>query len=190
MVILRKPVAGLTARSLQSFVARAKRAVKLPGTVNIVISTDRELRTLNHRFRGKSKPTDVLSFPPVQGMAQDFAGDVAISAAMAARTARRLGHATADEVRILALHGMLHLAGYDHEHDAGEMEREEERLRRRLGLPTGLIERNRAHPPGVRKLLAAERAKSKARGPRGTPSALSIRPAAARRVAASPRRAR
>jgi probable rRNA maturation factor len=75
------------------------------------------------------------------GLMKEFAGDVAISAEIAARNARRLGHTVADEVRILTLHGVLHLAGYDHERDDGQMERKEQRLRKSLGLPVGLIER-------------------------------------------------
>ncbi len=74
--------------------------------------------------------------------AQALAGDVAISAEIAARNARKLGHSTAEEVKILTLHGILHLAGYDHEEDAGNMARREQQLRKRLGLPAGLIERN------------------------------------------------
>jgi len=78
------------------------------------------------------------------GSAPGFAGDVAISAEIARQNARRLGHTAAEEIKILVLHGMLHLAGYDHELDNGEMEREEARLRKSLGLPVGLIERNLA----------------------------------------------
>jgi probable rRNA maturation factor len=101
------------------------------------------LQVLNRRFRGKNKPTDVLSFPAMPGLAPGFAGDVAISAEIASQNARRLGHTAAEEISILVLHGMLHLAGYDHELDDGEMEREEARLRKSLGLPVGLIERNK-----------------------------------------------
>jgi probable rRNA maturation factor len=96
---------------------------------------------LNRRFRGKNKPTDVLSFPAIPGLMRGFAGDVAISAEIAARNARRLGHTAAEEIEILALHAVLHLAGYDHEQDNGEMERKEAHLRKSLGLPVGLIER-------------------------------------------------
>jgi probable rRNA maturation factor len=141
LVILRKPVASLSETGLARFVTRACRAAKLNGDVNVLVSTSRELRSLNRRFRGKDKPTDVLSFPALAGLKGELAGDVAISAEIAARNARSLGHSPADEVRILALHGILHLAGYDHERDHGEMARKEERLRRSLGLPTGLIAR-------------------------------------------------
>jgi probable rRNA maturation factor len=142
MVILHKPVGGLTARALERFIGRAKRAVGLAGAVNVLVASSAELRRLNRRFRGKDQPTDVLSFPPLSGVARDFAGDVAISATIAAQNARRLGHSAADEVRILALHGVLHLAGYDHERDGGRMARKEVGLRQKLGLPCGLIERS------------------------------------------------
>ena len=106
------------------------------------MTSSRELKGLNHRFRGKNKPTDVLSFPAMPGIMKGFAGDVAISAEIAAQNARRLGHTAADEIRILTLHAVLHLAGYDHERDNGQMERKEARLRKVLGLPSGLIERS------------------------------------------------
>jgi len=97
------------------------------------------MRRLNRRFRGENTATDVLSFPSADGAGS--AGDVAISAEIAARNARHLGHSAADELKILVLHGMLHLAGYDHETDKGEMARKEAHLRRALGLPTALTER-------------------------------------------------
>ena len=143
LVIIRKSVAGLSETALARFVTRARRAAHLHGAVNVLLTSNRELRALNSRFRGKDRPTDVLSFPPVFGLLNAFAGDVAISAEMAAQNARLLGHSPAEEVKILALHGMLHLAGYDHERDHGEMARAEERLRKSLHLPGGLIDRNR-----------------------------------------------
>ena len=143
MVIVRKRVAGLSEIALARFVTRASRAARLHGAVNVLLTSKPELRALNIRFRGKDRPTDVLSFPPVFGLMNAFAGDVAISAEMAAQNARLLGHSPAEEVKILALHGMLHLAGYDHERDDGEMAQTEERLRKSLGLPVGLIHRNR-----------------------------------------------
>lgn len=141
MVILQKRVAGLNEDSLDRFVTRAKRAAKLRGSVTVLVTSSKELRRLNSRFRGKDKPTDVLSFPPEVIATKRFAGDVAISAEMAAQSARSLGHSPAEEVKILALHGVLHLAGYDHESDSGEMARREGRLRKQLGLPMALIER-------------------------------------------------
>lgn len=142
LVSIQARVAGLSEVSLVKFVTRARRVAGLRGSVSVLVTTSRELRGLNHRFRGKNKATDVLSFPALPGLTAGFAGDVAISAEIAARNARRLGHTTADEIRILVLHGLLHLAGYDHERDEGEMERKEERSRKSLGLPVGLIERS------------------------------------------------
>lgn len=142
MVILHKPVVGLNERSLERFVVRAKRAVGLRGAVTVLVTTSTELRSLNHRFRGKDKPTDVLSFPAEMISRGRFAGDVAISADIAAKNARRLGHTPAEEIKVLTLHGLLHLAGYDHEADDGTMARREGRLREQLGLPVALIERS------------------------------------------------
>jgi probable rRNA maturation factor len=141
MVILQKRVAGLNEDSLDRFVTRAKRAARLRGSVTVLVTSSEELRRLNSRFRGKDKPTDVLSFPPELIATRRFAGDVAISAEIAAQNARSLRHSPAEEVKILALHGILHLAGYDHESDSAEMARTEARLRKQLGLPMALIER-------------------------------------------------
>ena len=102
------------------------------------------MRILNARFRGKRQATDVLSFPGPE-FVKDFAGDIAISLDIAARNARSLRHSVGDEVRILVLHGLLHLAGYDHETDNGKMARREKILRKKLGLPSGLIERSGNH---------------------------------------------
>ena len=146
-MILHKPVAGVNERSLERFVARAKRAAGLRGAVTVLDTTSTELRSLNHRFRGKDKPTDVLSFPAEMMSRGRFAGDVAISADIAAKNARRLGHSPAEEVKVLALHGLLHLAGYDHEADNGKMAKREGRLRQQLGLPVALIERNQKAQP-------------------------------------------
>ena len=115
----------------------------------MLVTSSRELKGLNHRFRGKNKPTDVLSFPAMLGLMRGFAGDVAISAEIAARNARQLGHTAAEEIRILTLHAVLHLAGYDHEQDNGEMARKEARLRKSLRLPVGLIERRERLRPGI-----------------------------------------
>ena len=143
LVILRKRVAGLTEASLARFVARAARVAGVRGAVDVLVTGSPELRSLNRRFRKQDKPTDVLSFPPMLD-ANGFAGDVAISADIAARNAKLLGHSPAEEVEILALHGLLHLAGYDHEADEGRMAGLEQRLRKSLGLPAGLIERAQA----------------------------------------------
>lgn len=137
-VIFRKTVAGLSERALAAFLARARKSARLRGEVNVLIAGDAELRRLNRTFRRKDRPTDVLSFPSI---VDGEAGDIAISAQAAARQARGLGHSLPDEIKVLVLHGVLHLAGYDHEEDAGEMARKEQRLRRRLGLPRSLTER-------------------------------------------------
>lgn len=140
MIILQKRISGLRESSLERFLAEACRASGLRGTVNVLITNSRQLRSLNRRFRGKDKATDVLSFPA--SLVAGLAGDIAVSADIAAHNARALGHSVSDEIRILILHGVLHLAGYDHEHDRGEMARKEQRLRRALALPVALIERN------------------------------------------------
>jgi probable rRNA maturation factor len=138
----------LSARSLESFIAEASRAAGLGGRVTVWITSNSKIRRLNSRFRGKDSPTDVLSFP-AGPLGNGFAGDIAVSFDIAARNARELGHSLAEEIRILILHGILHLAGYDHENDQGEMEGKETALRRKLGLPTGLIERSREHASSV-----------------------------------------
>jgi probable rRNA maturation factor len=108
------------------------------GTATVAIVPDRRVRALNRRFRGRDAATDVLSFPAGGG---GHLGDVVIAGGVARRQARTLGHALGTELRVLALHGLLHLLGYDHETDGGRMARVERRLRRRAGLPAGLIER-------------------------------------------------
>jgi probable rRNA maturation factor len=115
------------------------------GTVTVVITTDRRIRTLNRTWRGLDAATDVLSFPAGDdpGPARHL-GDLVISRDTAARQARAEGHALGTELRVLALHGLLHLLGYDHERDSGRMARIERRLRRQGGLPAGLIERSPA----------------------------------------------
>ena len=114
----------------------------------MLLTSDERIRELNREFRGKSVPTDVLSFPTVawefgagNGHRTKSAGDLAISLDTAARQAESMGHSLAVEVKVLILHGALHLAGFDHETDHGEMARKEIRLRRQLSLPSGLIER-------------------------------------------------
>ncbi len=168
MVIIKTAVAGVSGQALARFTERARKAAGLRGRVNVLLASRGEVRGLNRRFRGEDKATDVLSFPPAQlpvskrrrsaghwplttghrpltghwPLSTDpFSGDIVISTSIAARNARAYGHATAQELKILILHGLLHLAGYDHEHDRGRMARREERLRRQLGLSDGLIRR-------------------------------------------------
>ena len=112
------------------------------GLVTIAIVSDREMRRLNRAYRRVDKTTDVLSFPAGESFTGIELGDLAVSGPAARRQAREHGHSTDVELRILALHGLLHLLGYDHETDQGEMLRLEERLRRRAGLPAGLIARS------------------------------------------------
>jgi probable rRNA maturation factor len=151
VVILRKRIAGLNSATLERFVLRARRVVGLRDTVNVLVTSSAELRSLNHRFRGADKATDVLSFPApqVSRQAKRVSGEVAISADIARDNAERLGHSMTAEVKILVLHGILHLAGFDHERDNGEMARKESRLRRQLKLEGSLIERTQARdrPP-------------------------------------------
>lgn len=146
MVILDKKVAGLSEKALERFVLKARRAARLPGRVNVLVTSSTAMRSLNLRFRQKSKPTDVLSFPSESSSQKHskraaLAGEIAISADIARQNAARLGHPAALEIKLLALHGILHLAGMDHERDNGEMARKEAHLRSVLRLPTGLIER-------------------------------------------------
>jgi probable rRNA maturation factor len=116
---------------------------KARGRVTIALVTDAAMRRLNRTFRRADYATDVLSFPSDE---PGVLGDIAIARGVAARQARQLGHAEATELKVLALHGLLHLLGYDHETDRGEMQRAEDRLRRRAGLPAGLIARaTRSH---------------------------------------------
>jgi len=149
MIIIRKAAPGISEQALARFAQRARKAAGLRGQVNVVLTSSRDIRALNRRFRGKDKPTDVLSFPPVPVVADTFSGDIVISTDIACRNARLYQHAPAQELKILIVHGMLHLAGYDHESDGGEMARKEERLRRQLGLSNGLIQRTDhvAHAP-------------------------------------------
>ncbi len=132
-------------RALERFARRLRRQVTGGRAFHCLISTDRELRRLNRRFRKRDAPTDVLSFPaadfPGAPKAAPFLGDIAISFERAARQARRLGHSLHEELCVLMLHGVLHLMGMDHARDQGEMARAEARWRKKLGLPTSLTER-------------------------------------------------
>jgi probable rRNA maturation factor len=130
-----------SSRRLARFLNEAQTAVRLRGTVTVLLTTDAAMRRLNRRFRGLNNATDVLSFPAASPVAGDVAGDLAISVPTALRQAIEQGHALSIEIKVLMLHGLLHLAGYDHESDAGRMARRERQLRARLGLPQGLIER-------------------------------------------------
>jgi probable rRNA maturation factor len=108
------------------------------GDLSVALISDRRMRVLNRQFRGKDAVTDVLSFP---AQTRGFLGDIVIAAGVAKRQAREAGHKIQTEIRVLALHGLLHLLGYDHDADDGKMARAEARLRKKAGLPIGLIER-------------------------------------------------
>jgi probable rRNA maturation factor len=153
-------------RTLARFLAEARQAARLRGQVSVLLTTDAGQRSLNRRFRGKNKPTDVLSFPadPTLPGAKKIAGDLSISVPTARRQAAQQGLSLSTEIKVLILHGVLHLAGYDHETDSGEMAFRERRLRNRLRLSGGLIERTHAAEPKPRSRPAAP--KSVARGRR------------------------
>ena len=138
--------AGLTRRNLKAFAARLERDVTGGRSFTCLLSDDAELQRLNRQFLKHDYPTDVLSFPSGDGRratGDEPLGEIAISLDRAAAQARELGHSLETEVEILLLHGVLHLQGMDHEKDRGRMARAEQRHRRELGLPSGLIERVR-----------------------------------------------
>jgi probable rRNA maturation factor len=152
MVLNRQRAVRVSISTLTAFLARARRALRLKGSeCAVCLVSDQEMARLNRTFRGKSGPTDVLSFPADQPQVRArrisasrfpdlltsrhrYLGDIAIAPGVARRNARRSGRTLEAELRILVLHGILHLLGYDHESDNGEMKRLEGRLRRRLGL--------------------------------------------------------
>jgi probable rRNA maturation factor len=145
---------GLSPSGLGRFLRAAQRAVGLEGEVQVLLADDATLKRLNRTFRAKNKATDVLSFPvgPTSVFfgepdAPVLAGDLAISLETAARQGSEHGHSLRDEVRILLLHGVLHLAGFDHEVDSGEMAAREDELRRKLRLSATLIARTSRPAP-------------------------------------------
>jgi probable rRNA maturation factor len=139
-VTFRRTAADVRPRPLATFARTLERNVARGRRFDCLITGDSELRRLNRDFRAKDYPTDVLSFPGQDG----HLGDLAISVMRAREQAREFGHSTEDELRILMLHGVLHLLGHDHEVDDGRMARVEKRWRRELKLPNGLIERTEA----------------------------------------------
>jgi len=138
IITIQKLRRKLDSGALLAFAGNAQRAIRLRGTVSVLIAGNAQMQRLNREFLRKNKATDVLSFP---GAVDGVGGDIAISADIAAANAKAFGHPLQQEIQILLLHGMLHLAGYDHENDAGEMSRKEASLRKLLGLPTSLISR-------------------------------------------------
>jgi probable rRNA maturation factor len=141
-VIFRGMPASLQLRSVERFARKLKTGVANGRAFDCLITTDSELRRLNREFRGQDAVTDVLSFPAASP--NGHLGDVAISIGRARAQALAFGHTVEQEVRILMLHGVLHLLGMDHETDTGRMARAEKRWRAALGLPNGLIERVRS----------------------------------------------
>jgi probable rRNA maturation factor len=161
MVLNRQRRVPVPVNDLERFLARARRALRLaPDSLTVCLVTDAEIARWNRAYRGKPRPTDVLSFPSGETRTSgrreraaaarrrrsssaspgsstssaSYLGDIAIAPAVARRNARRFGRTFDDEMRILILHGMLHLMGYDHETDTGQMDRRERRLRHALGL--------------------------------------------------------
>ena len=130
----------VSTRGLATWLKKAAPA-RARGEVTVALISDERMRTLNRAYRGKDYATDVLSFPIRH---DTFLGDIAIATGVAARQADEAGHPVATELRVLALHGLLHLLGYDHERDNGRMTRTEARLRKAAGLKEGLIERARS----------------------------------------------
>lgn len=136
-----RSVRGIRKQELREFIARVARSLLRGWEFTCLITNDAEIRRLNKQFRKKNSTTDVLSFPALDQ--RNFAGDIAISIDRARAQAAEQGHSVANELRILILHGALHLRGMDHETDSGEMARAEMRWRKRLDLPRGLLERTR-----------------------------------------------
>jgi probable rRNA maturation factor len=154
MILNRQSRVRVPVVELNRFLALVQRRLRVPnGAVTIALVTDGEIKRWNRAFRGKNRPTDVLSFPTDDSWEQDnssakktraskahgrpegsYLGDIAIAPAIARHNSRRFGRTFTTEMRILILHGILHLMGYDHETDEGQMDRREARLRRELGL--------------------------------------------------------
>jgi probable rRNA maturation factor len=148
MILNRQRSVRLSTRALESFLLRVRRELGLKeGQVTVCLVSDAEIAGMNRSFRKKHGPTDVLSFPavklrkptrstriPVSMDAEASLGDIAIAPAVAKRNAKSYGRTLLAELKILILHGVLHLLGFDHEADRGEMDRTEKKLRRQLGL--------------------------------------------------------
>jgi probable rRNA maturation factor len=144
IILFRRAPAELNRRNLERFARTLRGKVAKGAGFTCLIAGDTALRRLNRDFLGKDYATDVLSFPGAQDSRPFLLGEIAISAARARSQAAALGHSLENEIRILMLHGLLHLLGMDHETDQGQMRRAESRWRKRLDLPAGLIERVRA----------------------------------------------
>ena len=139
LVLFRRVPSGLNRRAIEAFARELSNRVAGGQQFHCLITEDARLQQLNRRFLGKNYPTDVLSFPA--GPGADGLGELAISAQRAREQAGEFGHTLEEEIRILMLHGVLHLTGMDHERDRGAMMRAERAWRKKFGLPAGLIER-------------------------------------------------
>ena len=132
---------GLRAIGLSRWLQRIAPA-SVSGTLTIALLSDQKVQTLNRQYRKTDRVTDVLSFSSIRaGAESDYLGDIAIASGVARRQAKLAGHSVQNELRLLALHGFLHLLGYDHKSDNGKMALIESQLRRKGGLQEGLIER-------------------------------------------------
>ena len=148
MIVNRQRAVRLARRPLELFLRRVKNELGFDEAgVTVCLVSDAEIARMNETFRKKKGPTDVLSFPSaarrrpvrlrrdsVAAINGEYLGDIVISPATARRYARKNGRKLPNELQVLILHGVLHLLGYDHEKDHGEMERMERKLRKRLGL--------------------------------------------------------
>jgi probable rRNA maturation factor len=162
VIVFETKLKSVSRSALERFARRAQRLAGVQGEVAVLITGSRRIRDMNRRFRRKDNATDVLSFPRTDG------GDIAICAPLAAANARLYGLTPLQEFKILVLHGMLHLAGYDHETDSGDMARKEAALRSRLKLPASLIQRTLSpgtgsHSPAARKRKTNQRTSASAR---------------------------
>ena len=148
MIVNRQRTVRLARRPLELFLGRVREELGLgEAAVTVCLVSDAEIARMNEVYRKKKGPTDVLSFPAVERRKPvrlrrgsrsmktgEYLGDVAISPATARRYAKKACRTLPGELRVLILHGVLHLLGYDHETDRGEMTRVESRLRKRLGI--------------------------------------------------------
>lgn len=137
-VLFRRAGSGFDRRAVRDFALRLKTEITEGRLFACLLTDDRELRRLNRIFLQKDYPTDVLSFPAQNGRA---IGELAISTERAAEQAREFNHSLDEELRVLMLHGVLHLLGMDHESDRGSMGRAEKKWRKHFHLPSSLIER-------------------------------------------------
>ena len=141
MIIFEQTLDRVGRSGLERFLRQVRKLTGVQGEVTVLVAGRRRIQELNRRFRRKNAPTDVLSFPRSNGQGE-AGGDIAICAQICRDNARRFGHSPTQELKVLLLHGLLHLAGYDHETDEGQMARKEAVLRARLKLPTALISRS------------------------------------------------